>query len=181
MADTGWQNLTAFTSDGTDTNWSSPANAQLDDTDYAAANLDPETWTDYLSAQDASGVSVPTGATVDGCEVRLICARGGGAGNQGLYKDTTVQLIVGGVRSGSNLADNSEFSASFETRTFGGPTETWGLSLTPAIANASDTGWALRCYNEDPDNDCIGYIDHMQIKWYYTEADSFVDGFHTVL
>src|SRR5690606_7277820 len=59
-------------------------------------------------------------------------------------RDDTIQLVVGGARTGDNKSTAASWSTSEEIVSFGGTTDVWGLSLTPADVNASDFGVALR-------------------------------------
>lgn len=58
------------------------------------------------------------------------------------FTDTVVSLIKGGTVSGSNLSTGAAIPTTQSTRTFGGSSNLWGLTLTPADVNSSTFGVA---------------------------------------
>lgn len=66
----------------------------------------------------------------------------------GQCSDSIAKLVVGGVISGDNKATFSAFPATESYKTYGGPSDLWGATLSPAIVNSSDFGFVLSAYSD---------------------------------
>jgi len=64
-------------------------------------------------------------------------------------KDFAVNLTVGGVTVGSNLANPNNWSSTSTSFTYGGSTNLWGTSWTPAQVNASTFGVVIQSQNSN--------------------------------
>ena len=92
-------------------------------------------FTTYLQMYDFN-LNIPSAAIIDGVQVIVPKTVSSGVAN-----DHAVQLVVGGVAVGSNLAEPAPWSTTaFATQVYGGPTTLWGLTLTPAQVNATGPG-----------------------------------------
>ncbi len=130
-------------SDAGDAIWNTPDNVLIDGGGtYSVSSLSAaNTTTQYLHVTDF-GFFVPDGATITGVEVSFDHIAGFGGG---VLQDHTVQLIKGGTRSGDNKADTVTNWPSADTITvYGGASDMWSLTLTPADVNASNFGVAFR-------------------------------------
>lgn len=143
--------------------WSNPGNATA--SDNVDATNRPSGFvvvTNYLLATQF-GFSIPTDATIDGVLVEVEAARS----SAGSFQDSSVRLVVGGTISGNDNSDNQLIGKSDTYYSWGGSTDTWGLSLTPSDVNGSTFGfaWAAEQF-DDPDRTLS--VDHMRITVYYT-------------
>lgn len=93
--------------------------------------------TNYLSA-NTFGFAVPTNSVIAGIQVARFGKDGVGSFNG---VDASMRLSQGGSVSGSDLADLvTVWGGSDFTATYGGATNLWGLTWTPAQINASGFG-----------------------------------------
>lgn len=169
MADTGY--VTAGTgannADAGNTAWSNPGNitTATDSANASANNITKSGTSQYLHATNFDFSSIPVGATIDGIDV--LRREGSSTAN---VQDHTVQLIVGGTRSGDNKATGTTWTTSASTETFGGASDLWGLSLSRADVVASNFGVAIRATNISGSAQPTARIYYVQIKVHYTEA-----------
>lgn len=165
LLDTGWLDLTSFSSVGGSNAWTNPSNAASSNNTYAAEATVSTTASDntYLQAVDLAS-NVPTGATIYGIETRIEAGRSAGAAT---INFDTVQLIIAGTKSGSNLASGSIASGSEAYYSFGGANNLWGLTPTDSDVNNANFGIALRIVRSGPTALSVN-VDHMQMKVYYT-------------
>lgn len=92
---------------------------------------------DYLVAT-GYGLSIPAGATVSGIEVRI--TRGT---TNGYMKDAHVQLMkAGAVQSAADRASGSQYPVGAQTVIYGGSSDLWGNTWTPADINNAGFGVA---------------------------------------
>lgn len=149
--------------------WSNPGNITADD--FARANAlggsSPPTTSHYLKATNYGfDASVPSDATIDGVEVTFRRFRTGGG-----TADNIVRLVVGGTVSGDDKAGDNTWTASIETAdTYGGSTDTWGLSLTAAQVRATDFGVVISATHSAAFANA--FVDYIPITIYYTEAST---------
>lgn len=96
----------------------------------------------YLTATNF-GFSIPSGAIIQGVQVGMnLESAFYPSGTQGA-KDKTAQLVVSGSRAGNNLSENT-FLTTNTQKIYGNINSTWGLTLTPAIVNSSNFGFAFQ-------------------------------------
>lgn len=150
------------------TAWTNPGNVVADDGVYCAIGLPGSGISNYVKATLPAASRVPAGATIDGVTVEYEAA-----GTVGTARDSTVKLVVGGVITGNNLADlvNNWPVGTDTVLTRGGPTDTGGLAITPAQANAADIGVAIsiqRIGGATPSS--TGRIDFVRLTFHYTAA-----------
>lgn len=145
------------------TAWTNPGNVVSSNNANATCTIGLGA-TDSLRATDY-GFTIPSGATIDGVIVEI--ERNGQTPN---WKDISVNLIKGGVVSGSNYgATGTVWPGADAYATYGGAADLWGLTLSDTDVNATDFGVALqaRCQNFKPST---GSVDHMRITIHYTAA-----------
>ena len=109
-------------------------------------------WTHQLRLTDF-GFSVPTGATVKGVKLEL---KRSASQNDGDYYvmdagSVATRVLKGGTVSPLRPATYSHWATSPEWATYGGPTDLWGVSLTPADVNDPAFGFAVGCDQESPE------------------------------
>lgn len=86
-------------------------------------------------------------------------------------RDSILQMIIGGSRSGSNLASASDWPSTLTYVSHGGSTNLWGNTLTPAIVNSSAFGFALSIYAVDTGSYTTPFIDNVRATVYYDLPD----------
>jgi hypothetical protein len=123
--------------------WSSPSNAKLSDDARATAALGAGQTTQCLDVTSFgfTTADVPDTATVIGVKVeieRSLAATVAGG------RDLTVQLLVAGVATGSNLAVATDWTDADLYAAYGGSDEDWAAGLTPAQVRATTFGVRIR-------------------------------------
>ena len=126
--------------------WQNPSNASGSEDAYATAAVGTS---HYLKATLAADTRVPTDATVTGVEVLIERS----AINDFPYTfpfdfglnvtDNIVRLVRGGTVVGDDKASGDQWPGMDVVRSYGGSTDLWGTTLTPAQVNASDFGVVL--------------------------------------
>ena len=105
------------------------------------------------------GISLPSNAIVDGIEFVIYKSRSGGSG---VY-DGTVQVIISGSSTGSDLATYTDWD-SVGAVTYGGPTTNWG-SYDKDDVEASGFGIGLSCYSNDGGE--VAMVEYIKLRVYY--------------
>jgi hypothetical protein len=146
---------------GPDVNWSSPGNITASDNAYATAAL-TNNLSDYLAATQF-GFSIPASATIDGVLVEIE--------NSETASEATfdrVYLTKNGSSSvGSNRAGGVPIGSSDAYDSFGGASDLWGTSLTPAEVNASTFGVLIAVRDNNAGSTTVR-IDHVRMTITYT-------------
>jgi len=119
--------------------WSEVNNAKTSNNLYAhAATLRTPGSTHYLKATNF-GFSIPTAATIDGIIARVErhCSIASGA--------MTIRLraVKGGVIQSTDMDSGDVWPGSDASISYGGSTNKWGTTWTPAQINASNFGFVL--------------------------------------
>lgn len=146
--------------------WSNPGYAETSNDDRATVSADygGNDISHYLKATNF-GFSIPTGATINGIKVEIEKSEHVAAAN---IFDESIKLVVGGSITGDDKADATEWGTSDAYATYGGESDTWGLSPTAAQINSSDFGAVIAA------NMPVGFgqarVDHIRITVYYTEV-----------
>ena len=160
-------------SGGNPDDWIDTNNILADDSneaylDYSTASSDVGA---YIKATNF-GFAIPGTATIDGVEMRYRRREVSGTDN---VSTSRCRIIKGGTIHSANVStmNTSEWAqagseAGSETITEGGPTNLWGVTLTPSDVNASDFGIAISpdMSGTTPD----ARIDFIQVDVYYTES-----------
>lgn len=116
------------------TAWTNPGNAAASDDAYATISEADSQW---LRAIDF-GFAIPDEHTIFGVQVDVELR----STNSSRASDAGARLVVSNAVVGSDLAKITGIPTSEGLRTYGGPTELWGLALTPAIVNSTNFGFA---------------------------------------
>jgi hypothetical protein len=169
MSDTGWLNFGTYENVAYDDNepWANVDNAQTENASYATNTTNKNEATDYLKASNISDLSISSGSTIDGIEVRIK--------RYATYADTSDDEIVilhkGGVLAGDNNADVGTYypTSNNWSTTYGGPSDMWNSGYDYDDVTDSTFGVALSSYQK---YNYIGgynvYVDVIQIKITYT-------------
>ena len=147
--------------------WQNVNNILVDDTAYAsnAGDLCEDDLSNYIHAENF-GFAIDSGATVDGIEMRTRVSEV----NSDDAKDNTLQLVVGGTRTGDNKSAGASWTSILTYRTVGSSIDTWAISPTPAIVNAVDFGAAFRfeCVERSDCADGNERLYSIELNIYYT-------------
>jgi hypothetical protein len=122
------------------------------------------------------GFAIPAGATVLGVQVAFSRFDTTGAPHGPLVKDNQVQLVKAGtVQAGANHAGAAIWPPTITGTVYGGPTDLWGVALTPTDVNNSGFGFALSATNSSGSFTAGGnvYTSSITITVYYTLAAGF--------
>ena len=113
------------------------------------------------------GFTIPSSATIDGVVVSVERRGALLAGGAGTVRDTTVQLLKGGVATGDNKAETTlDWPAADTVQSYGSTTDGWGATLAATDLNLSDFG--VRLAVEGHVGVELAEIDHVTITVYYT-------------
>lgn len=142
------------------TAWTNPTRVNVDDALGATA----VTPTDYLIANSHAvnwSATLPATATILGVTVRVEASETGTGSSDyilQLISDPAAPTLIGSAKSPITITNGPTISTS------GGPTDTWGAALTPAIVNA--TGFGVALWSTDTTNTLD--IDFITIAVEYT-------------
>ena len=151
--------------------WANFTNIVTDDTSYASVTggLSASTTTHYLRGTNY-GFTIPAGATINGIQVTI--GRMSTGTTAPFIRDNVVKLVKGGlISAGTNKALTTTDWPSTTTITpvtYGGVTDLWGDSWTPAEINASNFGVVLSVSNVNTSRSRTPSVDYMQVTVTYT-------------
>jgi hypothetical protein len=143
--------------------WTDPSNAKTSDNSYAtnAINIGQS---DGLIAVDFD-FAIPAGATING----IVLSIERKSSRTLRSKDYLVQLTKDGVNgaTASKADTTTTYGTSDATISYGGATDTWGISWTAEEVNSDTFGSIFQCT-------CTSLatvsVDAFTVKVYYTEA-----------
>lgn len=158
-------------------NWSNPGNITSSDDSRATAALGKRGISYYLKGTGFS-FSIPDNAHIDGITVEIEKSIAE-ATNQYTY-DYSVKLIKGGVISGNDYADTTTLwpaNSQDAYVSYGGSSDLWGLTWTPADINSSNFGVAIQSQNTNTKKPVTetSQVDHIRITITYTLPTVTVD------
>ena len=145
--------------------WQNPSEIVTPGSPYATATLTQGSlYSNYLQGTQY-GFSIPDDVTISGIEV--LVNRRVDDHNAGIM-DNEVRLVKEGAIVGDNHAITTTWPVDFTMVTYGGPTDLWGVSWTPAEINSPDFGVALAAFrNNNSSNLRFAVVDSMQVTVYY--------------
>jgi hypothetical protein len=159
----------AAVSCGGTTAWTNPNNAATVNATNATAALAVGT-TSHCLQVTGLGFAIPTNATITG--VTATITRNASANSRVL--DNTVQLLVGGVATGTNKATATTYTTTLTAATYGGSADLWGTTLTPAQVNATNFGINFSA-GRTGTGSATARVDAIQVNiCYSTPAGTFV-------
>ncbi len=158
--------------------WGNTGNAAVSDDNRAINTIDLANsgdYTDYLQAT-GFGFTIPTNSLIDGIEVEVERSDLGSKA-----RDYSIRIVKNGVIKNQDKAANQGWPSNDTYRTYGGNTDLWGETWTPADINASNFGFAIAAYRQGGGNgSSFARIDHIRITVYYSallpvEISNFVN------
>jgi hypothetical protein len=132
---------------GSDYDWDDASDVLTSNNDYAYAGsilsvFNPSKYSDYMKLTNFS-MSIPLAVTICGIEVQ-IDRKATGLSLFAVVKDYRLHIVKGGtIISGTNRASGSGWTGTETTATYGGSSDTWGTTWTPADINNANFGVAL--------------------------------------
>lgn len=163
MASTGATNGGTFATDGIDgPAWSAPSNAQTSNNIHTTALMATSPSEGLAATNFGFDSVIASDAVIDGVEVSVERSN-----VSATVQDHTVQLIVGGSYVGNNKADTAtNWPSSDGSVTYGGATDTWGVSLAASDVRASNFGVVVKAKGTGT----FARVDHITINVHYTPA-----------
>ncbi len=159
---------------GTDNNavgtvaWGTPGNITVAGNPYATMSVPTSSTTHYLQGSNY-GFAIPANATING--ITVVINRQSSGSTSPLLRDSRVSLVkaVGGVQSTNKAITGTNWSNSgLETATYGGSSDLWGTTWTPAEINTSGFGVVLSAINGNTSYSRTATVDYIQITVSYT-------------
>ncbi|HWY12449.1 MAG TPA: T9SS type A sorting domain-containing protein [Bacteroidia bacterium] len=158
--------------------WNNEMNVTVSDGIAADVNLMKNAFcfqsTCYYSRSLVSsqfGFSIPGSATILGIEVNII--REAPAINT--IMDTTVMLLMNGVTQSLNNKSSVSWPATYTNQVYGGPSNLWGLTWTPADINNPATAVRLGVYNQSTVSVSGVNVDFISMTVYYANPLGIIE------
>lgn len=148
---------------GANTDWSNPGNVVSSNNTRATAALSNGSHSDYLAATNYS-FSIPGSDTIVGIEVSIEANRTGDVNISGVAVTKDGSSLIGSTNP------NQALSGTDTAYTYGGASDLWGDTWTPAEINASTFGALVRCLGR-PFAGGTAQIDHITITVYTTAGN----------
>ena len=149
------------------TAWTNPGNITGADSVYATNSLSLGANTDYIDASNF-GFSIPSSATIKGISASVI-----GSGSATGLADNSVKIRKAGSNTGTEHSSGTAWTfPGNTTHTYGGSTDLWGATWTPADINASNFGLAYQGTNGSVSGTQTVSIDYVSISVYYSAPSS---------
>ncbi|MCK7460631.1 MAG: hypothetical protein MZU84_00340 [Sphingobacterium sp.] len=157
---------TAAGNSGT-TKWTNPNDAKDINNVWATTPVSSTTASKALVLTNFSFPAIPVNATITGIEV--VIDRHYTTSNIHVI-DGMIQLSLSGSAIGQNKANATYWPLTNDaTSTYGGPSDLWSTSLTPANINTSTFGVRIKAKG-DGNGTAMAYVDYATIKVYYTTS-----------
>lgn len=175
MADTGLVLVgTGAHITGSGADWSAASNITVEDSSRAYSDIPKnDGLSDYLRGTNCSFPVVPSFSTIEGIEVQFEIQADGSVND---IFDEFIYLVENGsiITNCQNKAlPDDDWPTSPQTRTYGGPSDTWGCNLTPSIINSSTFGAQIMAQNKDNNAAREARIYWMKIRVYYTDGTTY--------
>jgi hypothetical protein len=145
--------------------WGNVSNAGATDSVYASSTSGMLTQSHYLKFTNF-GFSIPTGATIDEIEIKVIRK-----GTASAVKDYRFRIVLAGAIGTLDYLDTNFWTATEETRTSTGLFE--GAHYSAGDINNSGFGWAISVDHQAPGT---ADIDSLTMKVTYTTATAAITG-----
>jgi hypothetical protein len=138
-----------------DDDWVNVNNIKADDTSYATITADTFDTDDYSYLVKAQhfDFAIPSDASVIGIQVMALAACNVGT-TKAVWSNVQLLNASGTAEGDNNAADGpATLTAADAVYTFGGVSDKWGVTLTPAMVNDDDFGvqFAIQAKNDDTD------------------------------
>jgi Secretion system C-terminal sorting domain len=158
---------------GSDISWTNMSVAELalsNDTSGADIVLEEDDESNYLELTNF-GFTIPSGATILGIEVTMRAKSEDSSEAESSSRE--LYLLKNGSRVGQNK--NGSWPSDWTTNVYGGSTDLWSVTWTPADINNSNFGISFHVEGEDDaeggpedDEESSYFLDFVQIKVYYS-------------
>lgn len=151
--------------------WTSPGSVGVSDNARATASLNSSDTSNYAKATNF-GFSIPSNAGIDGIQVDVERSEGN-IDNRNTIRDNAVRIVKGGTVGSTDRSNGGVDWPTTDTYfSYGGSTDTWGTTWTPADINSSTFGFALSALDVrsggPPSATEQARIDHIRITVYYS-------------
>ena len=154
-----------------DLTWSNVDNAKTSDNSYSNAStvgIEPgNQFSHYLKATNF-GFSIPSGATIDGIEVKIEAKKTQSTGGG---QDDVVKIVKSDGSIGTaDKSTDTEYTTSDVIRTYGGSSDLWSETWSDTDINDIDFGVVLAIIVSRGKGAQTVAVDHITITVTYTEA-----------
>lgn len=153
--------------------WTNPGYITADDNNYATSTLTPGQTTEYLQGTDF-GFSIPSNATIIGIQVTIMRQSSSSGGGNSI-NDADLYLLKTGAIVGSDKATTTDWPTSMGTATYGGASDLWGTTWTPADINETNFGVTLSAITQATSSNRTASVDYMQITVTYATPCGYAD------
>jgi len=149
--------------------WSNPTNIYTSNNVYATVELErPDyEYSHWLRATNF-GFSIPDGAIIAGIKVEIEKK----SDEPTDVHDESVKIVDDGYETGDEKKLLGDWTTTDTYYVYGGASDLWGESWTPAQINASNFGVQLAAHFDVYDEYTDAYVDHIRITVYYTEPST---------
>lgn len=148
--------------------WSNHGNVKVEDDTRATVVLTAIDPTSYELHAYGFGFDLEKGCTVTGVTITVERL----AGLPANVEDGQVRIVSGGAVVG-NVGDQGAWPTSETKQAYGGTSDLWGLSLTPAYVDDPAFGCSVYCVVAAADT---ASVDVMYMTVHYTGSGRFEDG-----
>lgn len=153
--------------------WTNPQNAAASDNSYATIAITSSSQTTPYHKSAGFGFNVPTDAIINGIEVNLERAQT----TANCFYDESASIMKDGVTpilsSNRAVSNPKTYWPTTDTyKTYGGPTDLWNQTWTPAEINNSGFGFGIYARKLCSGSMRYARIDNVSIKVYYTLPDT---------
>jgi hypothetical protein len=131
--------------------------------------------TDLLRTE-SYGFSIPSTAVICGIEIQIE-KRATGLMIGSSVRDYSLQLMKSGLATGTLVANSNDWTGSDQITTYGGSSDLWGTTWTPADINSSGFGclFSVRLTSGIAGIFLDAQVDHVQITIHYTVSPLAID------
>ena len=153
--------------------WGNPGGITADDSSYAStAGVFYTTEGSYFLRATNFGFSIPSGATINGitATIRANASYYDGFAGDYVYV-TSVVLLKGGTRGGSDLSDSADIISSEASYVYGATNTLWGNTWSASDINSSNFGLDFQVVLVDTNGQgAYPFVDYIQLSIDYTPA-----------
>jgi hypothetical protein len=143
--------------------WSNAIRLKANDNSYAKVSLNPSGVSNYLVGR-GFGFALPSNAVISGIQVTIGYYSSTGTPR---IQDNEVRLVKAGAVTGNNKAiTNTDWPTSETTQSYGGSSDSWGVTWTASDINSNNFGVALSVKNAGSVVN-TAYVDYVQVTISY--------------
>lgn len=145
------------------TYWRYEDRATAADGETAEQTLVKIAYQDPLLLRDFA-VNLPADATIRGIAFDVLR----GSDSQAVAVDFAVRVLRAGQATGDDKKRSTSWPSSLTYVTYGGPTDTWGVSWSAADVMSPQFGLSLAVAYTDTAGNARAYVDYARVSIYYT-------------